>query len=102
LTLTGKQLSAKKALPFHIVLGAQESDFVEMKAQAKMGYMPICRQAGNHVYYLSDMPARNISRELQISRHAQERSTAIRHALLWQFEQLGTLLRKHTFSMLAR
>ncbi|MFT7562230.1 MAG: hypothetical protein ACI93R_004165, partial [Flavobacteriales bacterium] len=42
---------------------SQEGLFAELKSQAQMDYIPVKKQAGNHMYMLCTVMAHNLNRE---------------------------------------
>ena len=91
--VTNKQIKVKKVLEFHNGRGAQESVFAELKSQSQMDYVPTRTLCGNQIYMLSAILAHNLSRELHMQTHAQDRNTTEKRSPLWEFPKIDTLRR---------
>lgn len=91
--VTNKRVRAKRIVAFHEGRGSQEGIFAELKSHCQMGYIPVTTRVGNQIYLLSAMLAHNLTRELQMIAHPQQRGTTAKRAALWAFEQLHTMRR---------
>ncbi len=97
--LTTKNGSAKAILLFHNGRGAQENQFGELKSHCQMDYVPTRPLAGNQLYFLSALLARNLYRELQMSVYDAHRATTAKRSMLWIFEKAATI--RHRLVQLA-
>lgn len=92
--VTNKRVQAKTVIRFHEGRGSQEGIFGELKTHCQMGHIPVCGRVGNQLYLFAAIFAHNLTRELQMQTTPPARTTTVKRAALWPFQQLNTLRRK--------
>lgn len=92
--VTSKTTGAANVLHFHNGRGSQEGLFAELKSQMSMEYMPSKTLIGNKIYLASAILAHNLNRELQMHVTPRAKTTTVKRAALWLFEQVGTFRKR--------
>jgi hypothetical protein len=87
--VTNKKQNAKRVMECHQGRGSQEGLFAELKSQAQMDYIPVKKQAGNHMYMLCTVMAHNLNRELQMKTKERTRKTNAKRAAFWGFDSIS-------------
>ena len=79
---TNKQTDPRDVVAFHEGRGSQEGFFVELKTRCRMDYMPVGTRVGNQLHMFAGIPARNLTRKLQIQINRRARGTTSKRAVL--------------------
>ncbi|MFT7560891.1 MAG: hypothetical protein ACI93R_002814 [Flavobacteriales bacterium] len=87
--VTNKKQNAKRVMECHQGRGSQEGLFAELKSQAQMDYIPVQRQAGNHMYMLCAVMAHSLNRELQVKTKKRTRKTNAKREDFWVFDSIN-------------
>lgn len=94
LIVTNKSGQARNILLFHNGRGSQENIFSELKTQCNMDYVPSRYLVGNQIYYLSAILSHNLYHELQMESRNSDRTTTVKRASLWMFDEAASIRRR--------